>query len=624
MSSRAEMAGTRTRKKLVPKKEPEFKTIDCETDPFHNCQDVTCPKCHGQGRVPQPFIWGTYDGKAESYDEFESMDELVHSFFARQPKGTLFYAHNGGKFDYHYLRDYINSDEPVLLINGRLARFRIGECEFRDSLNIFPNTRLKDFDDSTGKKLDIDYAKMEPGARTDPNTKAEISSYLKMDCVRLWGVVDRYWREYGKRLTQAGASMKFWESMAQMTAPRQTKSQFDRYRRFYYGGRVQAFEMGYCKGKRFRVADINSAYPRAMLEEHPMSPAGNRESVLPRQLDRVRTSMIELDCTARGCFPWRDLRTGETYFPEDDLTHGKTRRYWVTGHEFLTALELDAVTNITIRSVHVFSQTVNFRFYIEHFYELREEARRRGDVAGRTFGKYFMNGLYGKFGANCEKYSEYLIATDETLDYWQGKGYQLDQPWGQRFLLSRPPRESDLNDLTNTKWRYYNVCTAASITGYVRAQLFRAITASSGVLYCDTDSVAARGTDALEFGAELGRWKDEGEFDAYAIAGKKLYAFHHLERAWSYDPQANEKEKTWKIACKGVNFAALENGPDIIRRIASGEEVKYFPEVPTYSVTRDQPRFIPRTIVSTFKDIRQAPAQDLKFVKSLDPVIVRF
>jgi len=64
--------------------------------------------------------------------------------------------------------DHINSDEPVMVINGRLARFRIGECEFRDSLNIFPNTRLADF----GVKNEIDYALMEPDRRTDPNVRA--------------------------------------------------------------------------------------------------------------------------------------------------------------------------------------------------------------------------------------------------------------------------------------------------------------------------------------------------------------------------------------------------------------------------------------------------------------------
>src|SRR5262249_16318847 len=144
--------------------------------------------------------WGAYCGEnelgVEEYYEFTTVDEVV-AFF-RDKKITV-YAHNGGKFDYHYLREYLNSDEPVMVINGRLARFRIGEAEFRDSLNIFPNTRLADF----GGKISIDYEKMEPERRSDPNIRAEIGVYLKQDCKLLWDMVARYRKDYGVSLTQA-------------------------------------------------------------------------------------------------------------------------------------------------------------------------------------------------------------------------------------------------------------------------------------------------------------------------------------------------------------------------------------------------------------------------------------
>jgi hypothetical protein len=587
---------------LSARKARQIGTYDTETDPFHHCDNVLCPKCWGRGRVPKPFLHGFYFPETQEYEEFETIEDVVR--FVEQ-KRIIFYAHNGGRFDYHSLRPHMNTDEPVMLINGRIARFRIGEAEFRDSLNIFPNTRLKDF----GVKNEIDYAKMEPGIRDTPAVREEISLYMRQDCVGLADQVVRYRKEYGKSLTQAGASMKYWEKKHHGDkAPRQTKAQFDRCRAFYYGGRVQCFESG-VRATSFKVADLNSAYPRAMLERHPLSPQPSCSRHLPRDEDHLRTALITLKCTARGCFPWRDPDSGELYFPEDEALDARPqlRRYFITGWEFLAALELDAVTHIQIEEVLTFDQLVSFQDYIEHHYHARMEAVARGDLAGKIFGKYFMNSLYGKFGADPSNYAEYTIASTDSIDTWKAKGYTEYQSWGDgRWMMERKPTDVELEDIKG-KWRYYNVATAASITGYVRAELFRSIQRSHGVIYCDTDSVAARDTARLDFGADLGQWKDEGAFDRYAIAGKKLYAFHVDGREESYDP-SDEKNPSWKIASKGVAFHSMIEGPEKIMELARGGEVIYRPQVPTYSITRDEPIFINRTIRGTAKDIRIAPA----------------
>lgn len=575
-------------------------TYDSETDGFHNCTELLCPKCHGVGRVPKPFVHGVYLGTdPEEYYEFDTLEDLV-AFV--QDKRALFYAHNGGKFDYFPLRPYMNTDEPVMLINGRISRFRIGSAEFRDSLNIFPNTRLADF----GVKNEIDYAKMEPETRVIPEVRREISLYLRQDCKGLYDQVNRFRNEYGKGLTQAGTMMKLWEKQHyKQDAPRQTKTQFDQCRPFYYGGRVQCFESG-VRAASFKVADINSAYPRAMLEEHPISPMPSESRRLPKDEKVLRTSLIRLTCSARGCFPWRD-QTGSLYFPEDSVS--RPRRYFITGWEFIAALEMNAVHNIHVEQVLSFAQTHSFSDYILPAYEARLSAKAINDLAGAIFGKYKMNGLYGKFGADPSNYAEYLIATTDTLEKWKAKGYQIYQSWGAgKWMMERKPTEEQLKDITS-RWRYYNVATAASITGYVRAFLFKAICAASGVLYCDTDSVAARELSDLDYGNSLGQWKDEGDFDRYAIAGKKLYAFHLAGAPDTYNPKWKEdkEDPSWKIASKGVAFHEDPEAPNIIMRLAQGGDIEYRPKVPTYSVTREVPVFINRSITRTAKDIRRAP-----------------
>lgn len=582
----------------MARKRATFWTIDAETDPFHNCQDKDCEKCHGGGRLPLPFLWGVYEGNKDEYRQFEKVTELMQWFMEleRDRGGTLFYAHNGGKFDYHFFRDEINSDENILIINGRLAKFKVGGHEFRDSLNIFPNTRLKDF----GIKSDIAYGKMESSIRH--LHMPEISAYLKQDCVGLWEVISRYRKDYGKQLTQAGASMRTWEKMSDRQAPRQTRSEYLALKPFYYGGRVQCFESG-VKRTDFDVYDINSAYPFAMRNHHPISPVPSISHRLPRRESEVGPCLITLRCTSKGgAFPYR--QQSELFFPEDERT---IREYHVTGWEYLAALDNGSVINIDIRNVLRFPEVIDFKNYIDHFYGLREECRKRGDIAGRTFGKYFMNSLYGKFGANCENYAEYVIASIDTQVQWLEKGYIPYKDWGERKLLVREPTEDELNDIQG-KWRYYNIATAASVTGFVRAYLYRALCKSEGAIYCDTDSIKARRFSDISIGTELGNWKHEFRGDYFAIAGKKLYADHIKDRLWSYNPkEESDEKKTWKIASKGANLASLENAPQIIERIANGETIEYNPMVPTFSFWRDKPVFVPRDLRPTAKDMRCVP-----------------
>jgi hypothetical protein len=575
-------------------KSKRFGTVDAETDPFR------------VGRVPQPFIWGLYFGDTEEYHEFKTVDELL-AFV--EDMDIVLYAHNGGKFDYHYFKDRINSDENIMVISGRLARFKVGACEFRDSINLLVNP-LRAF-----CKDDIDYAKMEPDVRH--LHMDEIRRYLKSDCVNLYNTVASFFARYGRTLTQAGASMRYWKKHFPVQMVPQTMLQSELYRDYYYGGRVQCFVSGH--GRRpFKVADRNSAYPHAMREKHPFSPEAIVQEHLP-PAGKIGPCMIRLEATAKGCFPLRG-EDGSLYFPEDER---QIREYFVTGWELLTALEYNACKVFRIKEVHRFSQTLDFCGYVDHFYNERVIAKANGDRAGDNFAKIFMNGLYGKFAADPEKYHEYLIASCDTVAHWcahttvredcglcdrhgpVSDSYQPVRAWGQRHLVARR--------LPEDKHRYYNVATAGSITGYVRAGLFAGLMKCSGVLYCDTDSITAQDVTALPQGGELGQWKIEMEGDEYAIAGKKTYAKRKSEAWYAREVEAARRKDPgkdpyksvdrWKVACKGVDLTAEE-----IVRAANGETVLYDPEVPTYSIHRDLPIFISREVRNTFRDIRHVPA----------------
>lgn len=522
-----------------------FVTIDCETDPFK------------EGRVPVPFLWGLYDGRDNDYWQFDDVDDLLAQL-AKLGR-VIVYAHNGGRFDFHYLRDRIDSDTPIMVIGGRLAKFTIGQAEFRDSMNILVNP-LRAF-----SKEEIDYAKLEADVRH--LHMDEIGRYLRSDCVNLWETIKRYQDDYGRSLTQAGAAMRYWRREYQVPMRPQTMAQADRYRDYYYGGRVECFATGHGHG-RFYVVDKNSAYPDAMMSKHPMEPDAPMDEFLPPD-GQLQHCFVKLEAIAEGVFPFKD-EAGRLTFPND----GQLREYAVTGWELVAALELNKVRILRVIEVRRFHQLTDFAGYVTHFYEQRKRCKATGDKAGDVFAKLFLNSLYGKFAADPEKYREYTLATDDSLMEWNGKGYEEALPWGERTLMERP--------LPEHKHRYYNVATAASITGHVRAGLMRAMAKCEGLLYCDTDSIAARDIARLPLGPELGQWKLEMTGDEYAIAAKKTYAFRH---AGTDD---------WKVASKGVRLTAAE-----IVRVARGETVRHAPSVPTYSVFQPEPVFTERVIRRT-------------------------
>jgi len=593
----------------MPRKKKSYRigVCDAETDPFE------------PGVFVQPFIWGVLldDGV---YHEFDSSPghggapvrdgtQAFTEWCQAQADPLILYAHNGGKFDYHFLREAIEANEPISVIAGRLARCKIGRVELRDSLNLFGQTRLADF-----SKEEIDYRLMRRSERDKPHNRELIRKYLKSDCVNLLTIVTKFLERYGMQFTQAGASMKYWQkhyaprdSCGRGYVPKQSAAQFQTYAPHFFGGRVQCFESGYEKAE-FYVVDINSAYPRAMLDSHPYEPTGMVTSRLPRDESSIPQCLIELDGVSKGALPLRS-GDGSLFFPEDET---KVRRYFTTGWELIAGLDTGTLKVDRIVRVHQFGTPVDFKSYIEHFFNERANAKLAGDKAGDIFAKIFMNSLYGKWAACPTRYKEYVLSDlgSDAYQRWLSQHFEDRGEWGGRRMLTRP--------VPTEKHRYYNIATAASITGWVRAFLWRSLQKCSGVLYCDTDSIAARDVSALDSGKKLGQWKLEAQCDEYAIAGKKNYAFHvagmarpvHVKRQKPLDaPETrgewDELRKCWKMASKGSDLSPRE-----MIAASLGFEVLNRASVPNFSIHKNEFSFIDRKVRNTWKDIADPDAYE--------------
>lgn len=538
--------------------------IDSETDPFMH------------GRIPAPFIWGSYDGA--DFRTFPHIRDLL-GFYRDQH--VYLYAHNGGKFDFHFLLPDIE-ETRAQIIGSRIVEMSYGKAMLRDSYALMPEAL------GAYNKTKIEYWKMESGVRHEH--MAEIIAYLRDDCVYLYDLVRGFFAACNAvgdascyRSTVASNALQVARRMGLDCG--RTNHHFDEiFRPYYFGGRTECFQAGVHHD--VQVYDIKSAYPFAMT--HSM-PSGSEFIVHEREHDlrddEKYTAFFDITCRSNGAFPF--IRENALHF--DDILG----RFNVSGWEFMAAKRHGLLRDYRVNRAYKFIQHVNYEPYVAYWFDSKQRAEARGDKLQRLISKRMMNSLYGKLAQNPVHYFDYKIVSGGTpVDYDQG--WQLDCEFGEKELHARP-----------TLWRYqkknpddwqkfpihYNVATAASITGFCRAMLLDAIAevGRENVLYCDTDSLfcrSGREVFRLRQDGNLGAWEWEGTASPCALAGKKLYALRFVN-----GPNTGKE----KLACKGAKLSFNQ-----ILDVCDGKTIEYKSEAPTFSLARGA-TFVVRKIRATAK-----------------------
>lgn len=516
-----------------------------------------------------PFIWAMQDsdGNRAVFDTTAEFVEWLREF------DGIVYGHNAGKFDWMFpeILAAINDAEVsrqetifgeieqvkggnIKLINGRIASAKVGKAEIRDSWLCLPAPLAK-----FGEKDDFDYSILDRNKKhLRAQHRAKIIKYIQQDCTALYNAMERFIAQHGFALTQAGAAMKTWEAMGGEKR-RYGQAHDEIFRDYYYGGRCQAFEVGADIRGDFKMYDINSSYPAAMMQDHC---AGTDYYESDDYINAPGSSFWRVYGVSRGALPYRDER-GRLTFPDDD----NPRDYKVTGWEIHAALEFGKLEIIEARG-KIPRRFENFRPYVNRFYEERRKAKDSGDTIGDVIAKIFMNSLYGKYAANPDSYMDYKVVERGT----RLKGWNLAQLGEAHDILERPTSHP----------QFFDVAVGASITGYARAALMRAIFSSKRVIYCDTDSVVCEEFGG-EIGKELGKWKFEGDIRAAWIVGKKSYAF---------DLGGGK----YKTAHKGISKMDID--VEDIMRAARGEKVIIAKSAPCMKLNGDQ-LFFARTLKIT-------------------------
>lgn len=540
---------------------------DCETDPFKHKRD------------PKPFIWGAYDGS--TFRTFDTTEAFVDWL---APQRVICYAHNGGKFDFMFLLVQLlrfkQDGVKAQIINGRIVKMNIGKAELRDSFAAIPIGL------GVVGKLEIDYQKLEAEVRH--LHMPEITAYLKQDCVSLFDLMTEYRKITGVQPTIASNALKFCKNKMKID-PGKTNAHFDTIlREFYYGGRTECFRPG--RHRNFHILDIHSAYPYAMTHDHPSGDefVGIEKwefDNLPR--DAQQRCFIQLKCFCKyGCFPKRE--NNGLNFPTG------WNEFSITGWEYVAAKELNLISHVKISHIIHFPKVINFTDYITHWYAYKDEHSAKDEKGNRIepiqyeIGKRMQNALYGKLSQDPARYYDYKIYPAGTL-VDRDNGWELADEY-EDIELHRREALWKYRAEFGEEWRgrplYNNVASGASITGFTRAHLLRAIHAVGprDVIYCDTDSLMfAVGANykALPMSKRLGDWEYEQRGDLGYFAGKKLYGVR------------TEGLKD-KVATKGgkLTFDKLEG---IIMR---DEKVTWENPAPSFSIV-GKANFIVRSFRST-------------------------
>lgn len=506
-------------------------SADFETDPFE------------VGVHPKPFVCGFYE-KEEGFFYWWGKDcanQFVR-FINTIEEPMMIYFHNGGKFDFYFLLNHAAGE--IKIIASRIVEFKIGIHTLRDSFAAVP-VPLGKID-----KDDIEYWKMHEDHRDEH--RPEIIKYLEKDCTSLYTLMSRFVDRFGPKVTIGSAAMAECRKLHPFIA--QDAGHDARFRPFYFGGRVECFEGGKIEG-RFKVYDINSSYPNAMRNyRHPTG----------RYYAEAANPVLLVDGTLRGYsadsfyfMVVEGYNRGAFCTRTDDglLTFNQEYGvFYVTSHEIKVALKYSLFTPTKIHAAIVATETISFEAFIDTFMADKIAAEESGDIVGRTFAKLIQNNAYGKFSQWPGHFRDYAIS--DNVPELEAAGYAATMYVGE-MVVGEKPCETE---------SYYDVATAASITGAARAELLTAIVHAKRPLYCDTDSLICEELDMDLHPTRLGAWKTEAEGDTVYIAGKKLYAVF-------------EGGKCIKKASKGVRLTGEE-----IASIASGTEIVYTNPVPTFSL----------------------------------------
>lgn len=530
------------------------------------------------------------------------IDQLMRQVLCSAYRGAYIYAHFGGNFDHLHVLPWlrartaefawkvipVQSSIQVLAIQHRMSKHT---WKFLDSFRLLPMTLDKASKTFGFKgKLTHDLTLHEDDPKWVP--------YLEQDCKALHEsltqfqnlLVDKLGGEMG--ITAPSSAMKLYrrkymghgKTPAIIPQHRHFKECAARgeacegcmhawIRRGYYGGRVEVFRP---RGEGVSYYDINSSYPRAMLEDMPggevrqFGPSQGVDAFA--QFERSAVGFVECEVDIPDtCYlpplPYRDENSGKLLFPV-----GRFNGVWSWSELRLLSDPLVQGTVLNIKRSVWYERKSLFFDYVKELYAYRDKSDLLYDEGLAAICKLMLNASYGKFGMNEDRREILVLGPGESA------------PEGATF-----PRLEDGEDDVMSKVCYVEKRVSppyvipqisAQITALARVRLWQFMASvlriGGKLYYCDTDSLITDLDERfMHCSAELGELKNEypGEKLNVELVGPKMYLLEKGKPFSEDGPIAGENGMFQKLAMKGVpkDMRTVET----LRKFQRGEEVSY-------------------------------------------------
>lgn len=556
-----------------------------------------------------PILSSMKDWSKRAVSEGGCIDQCMRYLLTREFRGHYIYAHNGGAFDHLHILPWLTEHiseyaYTIIPVQSSIQMLKIKERSskqvwtFLDSIRLIPmglDQIAKTF--GFGGKVEHDLALHED----DPAWQG----YLEGDCVKLYDSLEKFQRflvdDLGGELgiTTPSTAMKLYrrrymghgKTPALIDQHRHFKEcdgvgssplgtcnacMHDWIRRGYYGGRTECFRS---QGKGLSYYDINSSYPRAMLEDMPggvVKQYGPKKTVTDfHRIERDAVGFIECEVyIPRTCYipplPYRDKQRGKLIFPSGTFSGVWP---WDELKLLFDSLVLGKITRV-VRSVWYQKKSLFFDF-VKELYTYRDKDSASYDEGLSLIAKLMMNSLYGKFGMNEDRREILVLAKGER------------PPEGATLPSFEDGNEDLLSQVCfiekHVSPPYILPQISAQITALARIRLWRfmasVIRRGGRLYYCDTDSIITDCSD-LPVSANLGELKNEfpGEVLDVEIAGLKMYMLKK-EKAFPNEHEHGCPKKGCsgcsrvKLAMKGI--PREKRTEDTLRLLKNGAKVEF-------------------------------------------------
>lgn len=483
---------------------------------------------HGLGGA---WAGGAYQTQGEETVQFTTTPlDVIRAIFSEKLRGAVWFAHNGGEYDYKYLLTELlvhQKKHPTMRIHvvvqgkGRVIGFKIHyrnqTYEFRDSYALMPASLRKLTEQLAPEFLKKEFDHEHTTFDIKNTTHRE---YLEYDVRGLLSILIRFkaliYENFGVDVgwTAASTALRCWLASLPKHVRyfRQPKRVRDFCRKAYFGGMVALRDTNWHED--VTGVDVNAMYPYIMLQGVPVGFACYTRQYEPERPGIYRVMVTVPANNIYPMAPWRDAQYGvgwptgtfETYLCSKELED--IRAYGVTW-EVLEGIAFDRME-------------YPFQEFITKCEQL--ELEHTGTALALVV-KIMRNSLYGKFGAR-EDTQEYILSEEQPQSVNGLFMPAIDEQTGEPHeMLWTHPKTLDAPYL-HPEW-------ATWVTAGARC-LNRAVAYAVGLefwLYCDTDSNIftssavshACASGAVNIGPNYGALKIEKTYDLFRATGPKVY-----------------------------------------------------------------------------------------------------